>query len=544
MTNDGPPANRHLQPVYDEPPYDPAYDQHAAYETSPTTDRQTHADRDAEQAILATLVLAPETGTHLAEHLDGTHLYWPVHEQIWDAWHHLHQTDGVPPDAIVLAAHLRTSGHTDAAATIPTLLGLNALPSAAPAYAKIVRDHARLRAVAAIGNTLTQLARTGTVDTIDHTLAEALDRLDETAMLFNGPGHNTTTSQWAPLNLDTVLAGEEVDPPPTICARTDGNHLFYAGAIHTVSGEPGSGKTWLTLEAALQELRQGHLVTMVDFEDRASRVTGRLLGLGATPTQIREQFRYIRPHTALDPTTDKAALQTAITGNTLVILDGVTEAMTLHGLDLNANADVANFYALLPRWIADHGPAVVMIDHVVKDGEKQGRWALGGQHKLAGIDGVAYLVKAIEPFGRGKTGLARITVSKDRPGYVEEIALGRTVAELRLDARDINYLTATLDPPSALPVDDAGDMRPTRLMEKTSRYVEANPGANRTQITETVTGKTTYVRRALDRLIQEGYVEVSLGKNREKTHRVTTPFREDDDAMHERPGWAAQEQLS
>ena len=42
---------------------------------------------------------------------------------------------------------------------------------------------------------------------------------------------------------------------------------------------------------------------------------------------------------------------------TLVILDGVTEAMTLHGYDLHSNADIAAFYHLLPRPIADTGPA-------------------------------------------------------------------------------------------------------------------------------------------------------------------------------------------
>lgn len=539
MTNDGPPA-RHLHPVYDEePPFDP-YD---AYETTPTNTNDTPGDRDAETGILALLITHPTTATKLAEGINPDDFHWPDHEHIWDTWHTLNQTDGVPPDAIVLSAHLNRHGHHQAARLLPDLITHPATPDQADHYTQIVRDHARLRQIAHIGLTLTTIARQGTLDTLDATMAEAVDRLDEAAMRFTGTS-NTTTSQWAPLNLDQVLAGEEVDPPPSICARTDGACLFYAGAIHTVSGEPGSGKTWVTLEAALQEVVKGNDVTMVDFEDRASRVIGRLLGLGATPTQLRDHFNYIRPHTALDPTRDKHALEQAVAGTTLVILDGVTEAMTLHGLDLNANADVATFYSMLPRWIADHGPAVVMIDHVVKDGEKQGRWALGGQHKLAGIDGVAYLVKAVEPFGRGKTGLARVSVSKDRPGHVEEIALGRTVAEFRLDARDINCLRATLDPPAALPTDEAGDMRPTRLMEKVSRYIEITPNLAKKELLDgRISGKTNYLRRAIDRLVQEGYVEVTTGPNRKQSHRIVTAFRESEDALHTNPGWGEQEPL-
>lgn len=533
MTHDGPPP-RHLQPV--EPPYDPEYDER------PRTTARLRYDPDAERAILALLLQHPTTVDTLTQHIDGTDLYQPTHEQIWDTWHQLHTTDGVPPDAIVLASHLRKTNQTQALQLLPDLATTTVVPALASAYATTVRDHARLRQLDELTTQLAQISREGRLDTLDRTLADGLDAIGDAAMRFTTT--RATTSQWAPLDLTQVLNGQEVDPPPALLARTDGNCLLYAGAIHTISGEPGSGKTWVTLAAAHQELRKGNTVTMVDFEDRASRVVGRLLRLGTTLDEIQNQFRYIRPHTALDPGTDRTALEHAVHGTSLVILDGVTEAMTLHGLDLNANSDVATFYALLPRWIADHGPAVVMIDHVVKDGEKQGRWALGGQHKLAGIDGVAYLVKAIEPFGRGKTGLARITVSKDRPGYVEELALGRTVAEFHLDARDINCLRHSIDAPSALPTDDAGEMRPTHLMEKVSRYVEITPGANRGRIVEGVTGKAPWLRRALDRLIQEGYIEVTAGPNRQQFHRVTTPFREDEDALHERPGWQDQEPLS
>lgn len=517
---DGPPPC-HLHPV--EPPFDPDYD-----------GRRAPQDLLAERAVLATLLEPPaHDGTHpgdqLATELDTDDFYLPEHQTIWNTWHQLHTTDGVPPDAVTLNAAIVRTRDVPAIRALTNLVANRITeppnPALADSYAKLVRDQAKLRVVDEVATGLRLIVNHTKPDQIDHYLGEALQRLDDTVMRF-GP-RTTTNSTWAPLDLDQVLAGGEIDPPPALLERADGQMLLYAGAIHTVSGEPGSGKTWLTLLAAVQQLADGHTVTMIDFEDRASRVIGRLLALGAHPDVVRHHFRYVRPNTGLDTTTQTDLLN-AVTNSSIVILDGVTEAMTMHGYDLNSNADVASFYDLLPRRIADHtGAAVVMIDHVVKDGEKQGRWALGGQHKLAGIDGVAYLVKAIDKFGRGKIGHARLIVSKDRPGYVEEIALGMTVAELVLDARDVNCLRADLKAPTETPIDEAGNMRPTVLMERVSRWLELSPGANRNRITDGVTGKTTYVRRALDRLIQEGYVEVTAGPNRQQLHRVLTPFHQD-----------------
>ena len=96
------------------------------------------------------------------------------------------------------------------------------------------------------------------------------------------------------------------------------------------------------------------------------------------------------------------------------VIDGVTEALTIFGLDLNDNADSARWYQQLPRPIVRRGAAVLLIDHVTKDREGRGRFAIGAQHKLAGVD-VAYGVEVVEPFGGGRDGLVKVTVAKDRP---------------------------------------------------------------------------------------------------------------------------------
>jgi hypothetical protein len=58
---------------------------------------------------------------------------------------------------------------------------------------------------------------------------------------------------------------------------------------------------------------------------------------------------------------------------TLVVIDGVTEAMTTEGLALGDNTDVAAWIRLLPKRFAAAGAVVVVIDHVGKNRDDQGR---------------------------------------------------------------------------------------------------------------------------------------------------------------------------
>jgi hypothetical protein len=65
---------------------------------------------------------------------------------------------------------------------------------------------------------------------------------------------------------------------------------------------------------------------------------------------------------------------------------------------------------------------VVCLDHVIKNRETGGRYALGAQHKLAGVTGATYVFSVIRPLARAKSepveGIVSLTVTKDRPGYV------------------------------------------------------------------------------------------------------------------------------
>jgi hypothetical protein len=261
-------------------------------------------------------------------------------------------------------------------------------------------------------------------------------------LLSNGEAkaRGAVSTSWSPIDLRPLLAGEhdELEEAPSMLARGDGPALLYAGKVHSFAGEPESGKTWLALYACGDTIQHTtERVLYLDCEDSARGVIARLRALGVDDDAIAERFDYIRPEEPLTKP-GRADLDAALGDRpALVVLDGVTEAMVMHDLDPSNNRDVAAFMEQLPRPLARSGAAVVLIDHVVKAKDGRGRYAIGAQHKLAGLDGAAYSFEAIRPFGRGREGVARIEVTKDRPGFVRQIAeAGTRVAELYLRSRE------------------------------------------------------------------------------------------------------------
>lgn len=487
-------------------------------------------DHEAEQTLIGSLILNPTTLNDVRPLIDRSYFHQPRHTDIYDALCSM-ADQGTPIDILTLGQHLTDHGYPrtkDLRLYLHHITSHVTNPTVAPYYATLVRNAARRREMANLGTKLRTTAATATDDLLEQAFDEAQAALDAAYGMF-GPGPATKTDHsWSPVNLTPVLAGDFLDPPPTILNRTDGIPLIYDGAVHTISGESESGKTWLTLHAATQLLHTGDKVLFLDFEDRADRVIARLLALGAKPDQIQQGFTYVRPDRPLDDT-GRTQLTPHLTGVRLVVLDGVTEAMTMHGYDLNSNADSALFQALLPRWIADHGPAVILIDHVVKNKDEQGRFALGAQHKLAGIDGAAYVVKMLQAFGRGKRGLARVDVAKDRPGHVREHTIGRSViAEFSLDASiDGVVLVADLTPPGLPKADGHTGFEPTAVMERISRYIETNPGVSKATIEGFISGKATITRMALELLCTRNYIRWEQQARGKIAHFSVTPYRAD-----------------
>jgi hypothetical protein len=317
----------------------------------------------------------------------------------------------------------------------------------------------------------------------------------------------STPSTWLPIDLATIVAsieaGEIVGTVPELMPRTDGVALLYPGEVHSLAGEPESGKGWIIAAESARLINAGGQVLYLDFEDSPARIVGRLLALAARPGAILDHFAYARP---CDPI-KAAALDELYRDRTdrLAVIDGVTNAYSLLGLDADSNADASRFLAIVARPLADRGAAVVLVDHVTKSRETRGRFPIGAQHKLAGV-ALALSVEVVNPPSRQRAGLVKLKVEKDRHGHVRGHAQSGVVALVRITPADGgDRVTVTLDAPDATTSD--GTFRPTFLMERISQLVERAPGIAAKAIRDGVQGKNSAIDTGLRVLIAEGYIE-------------------------------------
>jgi hypothetical protein len=363
---------------------------------------------------------------------------------------------------------------------------------------------------------------------LDATRAEHLSAAAETTP--------ERVSTWAPVPLADYLDGTAELLQPFAGRRRDGVALIYPGRTHLFAGESESGKSWAALSVAAERLAEGESVVYCDFEDHASTLAPRLLDIGVPRDLVLDGFHYVRPDHRLDPAA-KSVLEPLLTSSSLAVIDGVTEAMASEGLDPASDVDVATFYNRVTRWMAGHGPAVILVDHVVKAAAARGRWATGSQHKISGLTGAAYTFERVHPMGRGLRGVARVLVGKDRGGQVRQHARRLTgedrwqIADFVVDASD-GPLDVYFDEPP-----DLSDFRPTQVMQRISELLAtARTPLSKNMIEQGVEAKSAVVRAALDLLVEEDYVTREPGPRSAFLHSLKQPFPPTNETAED-PGW-------
>lgn len=324
---------------------------------------------------------------------------------------------------------------------------------------------------------------------------------------------------WQPVDL---LAVADAPPePPTISG------LVYPGRRHLVSGEPESLKSWLGLVICVEEIRKGETVFWIDFEMGPRDVLARLRDLGLTNEEIHSQVVYLEPD---EPLRSEAMADIVNLINerrpTVIVIDALAGALQLHGLDGNLGKDVEKLYRLLEPF-REHGAAWILFDHLVKDRESRGKWAIGSERKVGGVD-VHLGVTARQPFGRGKHGVATIKTHKDRPGYLPRPRTGELSLASNTDTGNITWEISVASHEQTETATVAG-FRPTVLMERVSTYVEncAEPVSRRT-VEAAVNGKANGIRTAIDVLLAESYL-VDNGTGTRSAITSQRSFREAED---------------
>lgn len=341
---------------------------------------------------------------------------------------------------------------------------------------------------------------------------------------------------WEPLDLGPVVNGTWTPPTPTMLVRSDGVGLIYPGRVHSIAGEPGGGKTWLALHLAAETIRAGERALVIDYEDTPSSCVARLRALGLTDDQITRQLLYVQPQRPLlgrgrinaDALTELASWDIAV-----AVIDSVGESIATEGLKPNDDDDVVRWMQTLPRRLAHHnGAAVLLLDHVAKEREGRGLWAIGSQRKLAAIDGAAYMLEVGVAPTRTVEGHVRLIAAKDRHGTHQR---GHQVAQVDIVPTGDRTRITVHAPAGA----DGTPFRPTVLMERVSRYLEEHGTSSKREIQSGVDGRNQVIGQALELLVVEDYVEQTPRKGRGGGWEFTSvvPFRNDeitlaDDVIH------------
>ena len=224
---------------------------------------------------------------------------------------------------------------------------------------------------------------------------------------------------WDPIDLGPYMRGEVVRPSPTVgIMRSDGLQLLYPGKEHSVIGEMESGKTWFAAACVSAEVVLGNHVVYIHFEETdPTDLVERLRALGMFDADIVKFLRFVCPARPASGDAIRALLEPV---PSLVIFDGVNEAMSLHRWAIREEDGAAMFRRHLVMPFVRAGAGTLACDHVVKNVEARGRGPLGSIHKGNGITGTLIMLENAEPFGRGTRGRSHVYVTKDRPGFLRQ----------------------------------------------------------------------------------------------------------------------------
>jgi len=319
---------------------------------------------------------------------------------------------------------------------------------------------------------------------------------------------------WNEVDLAAPEFAQPADPPVT--AR-----LIYRNKRHALSGPPEAAKTLTALILGLEHHRGGHgRFALVDFEMGEHAVRLLLVELGATLDEIRDVY-YVAPDGPPDALDIAAIAEAAVT---LVVIDAAAGAYDASGLDDNKRGDAEAFARTWVRPLFERGIATILLDHVTKNPDTRGRYAIGSERKLGTVD-VHLGLQAVKQLHRGADGLVTITVHKDRPGHLQRPRAAEL--EFRSDPETHQIRWDFLSAPTSI---EEAAWLPTVLMQKVSRFLEAQtaPVSQNTISRARLGRKVEYVRQALDALVTLGYAAETAGSRGARLYESTRLFTSTD----------------
>lgn len=241
---------------------------------------------------------------------------------------------------------------------------------------------------------------------------------------------------FAPIDLRPALRGEKVWPTAEVFKRDDGVALLSPG-IGYLFGDSGDGKSFVALIACLLELRLGHRVVWITYEDANEAVIlERLKQLGATDDECM-LLTFSRPDEPMTTRIKGVTNLVRSTGARLLVLDSIGEAMAMEGINEDRDNEVGPWFLRTLRALHNAMPelAILPIDHSTKAKDAP-LFPSGSKRKRAMPTGRMFLLTVGKSFGKGVVGYVRLVVAKDRGGL---FARGAIAADIMLDATEVPY---------------------------------------------------------------------------------------------------------
>ena len=289
----------------------------------------------------------------------------------------------------------------------------------------------------------------------------------------------------------------DMEDLPAILTREDGGAIVHAGKFSSFYGEPGSGKSWIGLIAAVEAAKLGGRVIWWDFEDSADTLARRSTLLGALPVMQQENVKFVKPELHDEHLSIQSARDWLAAGNEFCLL--VIDSASASGCPSDGG-DISQWFSTVIYPFESRDIAVVVIDHVPKQRKDRPRGAIGSTHKLSKLTGSGNYVEGV-PWTADQCGQIYITMEKGRTGN-HPVRNGEALAVLIGDYKDVGNGQKAFGYRFAMP-DEKPQEDEGAAMNHLLLAIEANGGTvgSSRQLRQLVGKSGTLVDKLADKLV-------------------------------------------